>query len=55
MGSEGMDTAEARWVMGEGRTGPRSPTGTQEAPNIVGEGAIVLPPGEPPKASGCRV
>lgn len=44
MGSEGMDTAEARWVMGEGRTGPRSPTDTKEAPNRAGEGAGVFPP-----------
>lgn len=44
MGSEGMDTAEARWVMGEGKTGPHSPTDTKEAPTRAGEGARRFPP-----------
>lgn len=29
MGSEGMDIAEARWILGEDRTEPRSPTDTK--------------------------
>lgn len=52
MGSEGMDTAEATWVIGEGRTGPRSPTDTKEDPNSVGEGARVFPPRGPLKSGG---
>lgn len=47
MGSQGMDTAEATWILGEGRTGPCSPTDIESptctAPK-VGEGTRVLPP-----------
>lgn len=47
MGSQGTDTAEATRILGEGRTGPRSPTDTESslctAPK-VGQGTSGLPP-----------
>ena len=58
MGSEEMEAAEARQIMGEGSTGPCSPTDTIQAPDTAHSsqswgGTRVSPPLGLPEGSSC--